>query len=418
MAQRYDVVIVGGGHGGAQTAIALRQHKLAGSIAIVGEEPALPYERPPLSKDYLARKKTREALFVRSATFWADRSIDILSGRRVTVVEPDAKAIVTMEGERLEYGSLVWATGGHARRLSCRGHDLKGVHYVRTATDVDRLHGELTPSARVAIIGGGYIGLEVAATLSSLGHAVTLVEALDRVLARVAGEEISRFFEAEHVARGVNVRLSAKVEAIEGANGCASAVRLTTGEYIAADIIIIGIGIIPEISALSAAGAKVSNGVQVDEFCRTSVPDVFAIGDCALHANPYAGGEFVRVESVQNANDMALAVSQSIVGSLEPYRALPWFWSNQYDLRLQTVGLSAAHTETVIRGSPANKSFSVVYLRGSRVLSLDCINAPRDFIHGRLFIEQQTCISAEMLKDHSQSLKQIAERSSGSNTVQ
>jgi 3-phenylpropionate/trans-cinnamate dioxygenase ferredoxin reductase subunit len=413
MAQRYDVVIVGAGHGGAQTAIALRQHKLAGSIAIVGEEPALPYERPPLSKDYLARKKTREALLLRSAAFWADRSIHILSGRRVTGVEPDAKVIVTSEGERLEYGSLVWAAGGHARRLSCRGHDLKGVHYVRTAADVDRLHGELHPSARIAIVGGGYIGLEVAATLSSLGHAVTLIEALDRVLARVAGEEISRFLEAEHVARGVDVRLSAKVESIEGGNGRASAVRLTTGECIAADIIIVGIGIIPEISALSEAGAKVSNGVRVDEFCRTSLPDVFAVGDCALHANPYAGGELVRLESVQNANDMALTVSRSIVGSPEPYRALPWFWSNQYDLRLQTVGLSAAHTERVIRGSPAGKSFSVIYLRNSRALSLDCINAPRDFMHGRLLIERQTCIPKEMLEDCSQSLKQIAECSLG-----
>jgi 3-phenylpropionate/trans-cinnamate dioxygenase ferredoxin reductase component len=418
MAQRYDVVIVGGGHGGAQTAIALRQHKLAGSMAIVGEEPALPYERPPLSKDYLARKKGREALLLRPAAFWADRSIHMLSGRRVIGIEPDAKAIVTSEGERLEYGALVWATGGHARKLSCRGHDLKGMHYVRTAADIDRLHGELIPDARIAIIGGGYIGLEVAATLSSLGHAVTLVEALDRVLARVAGEAISRFLEAEHAARGVDVRLSAKVEAIEGTNGCVSAVRLTTGECLAADIIIVGIGIIPEISALSAAGAKVSNGVQVDEFCRTSLRDVFAVGDCALHANPYAGGDFVRLESVQNANDMALTASRSIVGSPQPYRALPWFWSNQYDLRLQTAGLSAAHTEMVIRGSPAGKSFSVVYLRDSRVLALDCINAPRDFMHGRQLIERQTRISKEMLEDCSQSLKQIAERSAGSIAAQ
>jgi 3-phenylpropionate/trans-cinnamate dioxygenase ferredoxin reductase subunit len=234
------------------------------------------------------------------------------------------------------------------------------------------------------------------------------------VLARVAGQEISRFFEAEHVERGVDVRLSAKIEAIEGIDVCASGVRLTTGEYIAADIIIIGIGIIPEISALSAAGAKVSNGVQVDEFCRTSLPDVFALGDCALHANPYAGGALVRVESVQNANDMALTVSRFLVGSPQPYRALPWFWSNQYDLRLRTVGLSAAHTETVIRGSPASRSFSVAYLRDSRVLSLDCINAPRDFMHGRLLIEHQTRISGETLADCSQSLKQIAELSLGS----
>jgi 3-phenylpropionate/trans-cinnamate dioxygenase ferredoxin reductase subunit len=214
------------------------------------------------------------------------------------------------------------------------------------------------------------------------------------------------------------VRLSAKVEAIEGTNGCVSAVRLTTGECLAADIIIVGIGIIPETSALSAAGAKVSNGVQVDEFCRTSLPDIFAVGDCALHANPYAGGEFVRLESVQNANDMALTVSRSIVGAPEPYRALPWFWSNQYDLRLQTAGLSAAHTETVIRGSPADKSFSVVYLRDSCVLALDCINAPRDFMHGRLLIERQARISKEMLEDCSQSLKQIAERCPGPTAAQ
>ncbi|WP_375429643.1 NAD(P)/FAD-dependent oxidoreductase, partial [uncultured Sphingomonas sp.] len=229
----------------------------------------------------------------------------------------------------------------------------------------------------------GYIGLEAAAVLVKLGIKVTVVEALDRVLARVAGEPLSRFFEAEHRARGVDVRLGTQVVCIEEVGGRATGVRLADGEILPAQMVIVGIGIIPSVAPLLEAGANGGNGVAVDEYCRTSLPDVFAVGDCALHANAFADGAAIRLESVQNANDQATVVAKAITGSPEAYRAVPWFWSHQYDLRLQTVGLSIEYDSIVVRGDPAARSFSLIYFRAGRVIALDCVNATRDYVQGR-----------------------------------
>jgi 3-phenylpropionate/trans-cinnamate dioxygenase ferredoxin reductase subunit len=286
----------------------------------------------------------------------------------------------------LSYGVLVWATGGRPRRLNCSGHDLRGVHGVRTSADVDRIMAELPAVARVVVIGGGYIGLETAAVLTKLGKTVTLLEAQDRVLARVAGEPLSRFYEAEHRAQGIDVRLGATVECILDRDGAADGVRLSDGEILPCDMVIVGIGIIPAVDPLLAAGAEGGNGVLVDAHCRTSLPDVFAIGDCAAHANAFAGGEVVRLESVQNANDQAITVAKALTGALEPYTAVPWFWSTQYDLKLQTVGLSTGHDQALLRGSPDSRAFSVVYLRGGRVIALDCVNMVRDFVQGKALV--------------------------------
>lgn len=405
---RYDVLIVGAGHGGAQAAIALRQAKFAGSIALLGDEPHPPYERPPLSKEYLAGDKPFERILIRPASFWADRDVALLLGRRVVSVDPGGHEVALERGERIGYGRLVWATGGAPRRLTCAGHDLAGVHAIRTRADVDRLIAELPAAARVVVIGGGYIGLEAAAALTKFDKQVTVVEALGRVLARVAGEPLSRFYEAEHRAHGVDVRLSSAVSCVEGADGRVTGVRLETGETLPAEIVIVGIGIIPAVGPLHAAGAAGANGVDVDAQCRTSLPDVFAIGDCAAHENPYAAGARVRVESVGNANDQAAVVARTILGTDTVHDSVPWFWSNQYDLKLQTVGLSIGHDAAILRGDPAARSFSIVYMKAGQVIALDCINATRDYVQGRRLVTGDALIPPERLADASVPLKDMA----------
>jgi len=407
MTTHSDVLIVGAGHGGAQAAIALRQRKFAGSVAIVGEEPEIPYERPPLSKDYLAGDKPFERILIRPAAFWEERDVTMLTGRRVVSVDPAGHVVTTADGGTIGYGKLIWAAGGHARRLSCAGHDLIGVHSVRSRADVDRMMGELATTTRVCVIGGGYIGLEAAAVLTKLGKQVTVLEALDRVLARVAGEPLSRFYEAEHRAHGVDVRLGTVVECIEEKDGRACGVRLAGGEIVPCEMVIVGIGIIPAIQPLDAAGARGGNGVAVDEHGRTSLPDIFALGDCALHANPYADGLPIRLESVQNANDLATAVVRTIVGDPEPYHSVPWFWSNQYDLRLQTVGLSTGHDQAILRGDTASRSFSLVYLKAGTVIALDCVNATKDYVQGKGLVVGRIAADPAQLADPSVSLKSL-----------
>ena len=405
----YDVIIVGTGHGGAQAAIALQQQGFAGSILMIGRDRDPPYERPPLSKEYLARDKPFERILIRPAQFWAERGVTMKLGATVTEVDAAAHTVKLAGGETLSYGSLIWATGGDPRRLSCPGCDVKGIHYVRDRADVDTMMAELDGGARqVAVIGGGYIGLEAAAVLTKLGCTVTLLEALPRVLARVAGEDLSAFYEAEHRAHGVDLRTSAQVTSIEGTDGRVSGVVLESGEVVPCQMLVVGIGIVPANGPLISAGAAGGNGVDVDEFCRTSLPDIYAIGDCAAHANDFARGAVIRLESVQNANDMATTAAKSICGDPQSYHALPWFWSNQYDLKLQTAGLSIDHDATVLRGDPATRSFSVIYLREGRVIALDCVNAVKDYVQGRKLVEAGAVIAPELLADAGTPLKEMA----------
>jgi len=401
-----DLVIVGTGHGGAQAAIALRQNGFAGSILVLSRDPEPPYERPPLSKEYFAGDKPFERMLIRPEAFWGGKGITLQLGRVVTKIDPAAKELTISGGETVGYGTLVWAAGGDPRRLSRPGADLGGIHAVRDKADVDQLKAELEAGAReVVVVGGGYIGLEAAAVLTKLGCTVTLLESQERVLSRVAGEDLSRFYEDEHRRHGVDVRLGAEVETIEGDGDRVTGVKLATGETLECDMLVVGIGIVPAVGPLIVAGAAGGNGVEVDQFCRTSLPDIYAVGDCAAHANPYAGGAVIRLESVQNAHDMATCAAKSICGDPQPYNALPWFWSNQYDLRLQTVGLSLGHDATVLRGDPATRSFSVIYLKEGRVIALDCVNRTKDYAQGRRLVEDRAAISPEQLLDTETELK-------------
>ncbi|HYG29252.1 MAG TPA: FAD-dependent oxidoreductase [Allosphingosinicella sp.] len=398
--RHFDVAIVGTGHGGAQAAIQLRQLGFAGTIALIGREPDLPYERPPLSKDYLAGERNYDRLLMRPPGFWGERGIELLTGREVVRVDPEARRLGCLDGEDVGYGHLIWAAGGEPKRLACPGAEL--AHAIRSRADVDRLRESLRTARRVAVIGGGYIGLETAAVLRKLGKEVVLLEALDRVLARVAGEPLSRFVEARHRAEGVDVRLAATVAAIEK-----GAVTLASGEALACDLAVAGIGIDAAAAPLLAAGADGGNGVTVDAFCRTSLGGISAVGDCALHASRWAGGAAIRLESVQNAHDMAAVAARDLIGRPRPYEAVPWFWSNQYDLRLQSVGLWLGHDEIVTRGDPATGGFSLVYLAGGRVIALDCVNSTRDYAQGRKLVEQGERLAAADLADASRQLKQL-----------
>ncbi len=404
----FDCLIVGGGHAGAQAAILLRQLKYEGSVAIVSAETSLPYERPPLSKDYLAGEKPFERLLLRPPSFWADRDIALLLGERVSALDPLARSVRTTAGRDIGYGKLIWAGGGAPRPLSCPGSNATAIHVIRNRSDADGLIATLPVAQRFIVIGGGYIGLEAAAVLSKLGKTVTLIEAQERLLSRTAGKEIGDFYAAQHRAHGVDVRLGAGVEAIETDDGGkATGVRLTDGTILVTDAIIIGIGIVPEVGPLLLAGASGGDGVDVDAYCRTSLEHVYAAGDCAAHENRFAGGRRIRLESVQNANDQARAAVQHIIGDPAPYEALPWFWSNQYDLKLQTVGLSMGYDQTVVRGDPATGSFSVVYLREGHVIALDCVNQTRDYVQGRAHILSGSRLDPAQLADPAIPLKEV-----------
>jgi 3-phenylpropionate/trans-cinnamate dioxygenase ferredoxin reductase component len=402
-----NVVIVGGGHGGAQAAIALRQNGFAGTITIIGRETEPPYERPPLSKDYLAGEKEFERIYIRPPAFWEERQIDLLLGRAVVAIDPAAKNVTLDDGSTHDYSALIWAAGGDPRELSCPGANLAGVHAVRNRADVDAIMCELPTVEQVAVIGGGYIGLEAAAVLTKLGKKVVLLEALPRVLARVAGPELSTFYEAEHRAHGVDLRTNVGVTELEGADGKLTGVRLADASLVDAQMAIVGIGIIPSVEPLIAAGATGENGVEIDQFCRTSLPDIYAIGDCAAHANDFADGATIRLESVQNANDQATVAAKAICGVPQAYQATPWFWSNQYDLKLQTIGLSSGYEATVLRGDPAARSFSVIYLKQGRVIALDCVNMVKDYVQGRKLVEARAVIDPALLADIDTPLKEL-----------
>jgi len=404
----YDILMVGAGHAGAQAAIALRQQKFEGTIGLLGNEKYPPYERPPLSKEYLAGDKPFERILLRPESFWAERNIDLVTGCRVSKVDPMDKSVTLSSDEQISFDKLIWATGGSPRMLDCPGSQARNIHAVRSRADVDKIIAALPKVENVVVVGGGYIGLEASAVLTKLGKKVTVVESLDRVLSRVAGEPLSRFYEDEHRSHGVGVELNATVEGFEtNDDGIATAVKLGDGRTLPADMIIVGIGIIPETGPLVAAGAVAGNGVDVDQHCRTSLDDVYAIGDCAAHSNRYAGGALIRLESVQNANDQAKVAALDIIGEDCSYDSVPWFWSNQFDLKLQTVGISAGFDDAVVRGDPKNRSFSVIYFRDDKVIALDCVNATKDYVQGRKVVVGALALDKEELVNTDIPIKEV-----------
>lgn len=404
---QYDVLIVGAGHGGSQVAAALAAGGYQGTVGLVGDEVAAPYERPPLTKGYLAGDVLSADLAFRSEDWWAASSIERTLGATVVSVDADAREVALEDGGTIDYGTLVWAAGGEARRLTVPGADLRGVNVIRKLGDAEHVKRSLDVARRAVVVGGGYIGLEAAASLRRKGVDVTVVETLERLLMRVTGEEIANYIQERHDREGVEILLGETVTEMVGADGQVTGVGLASGRVLDADLVIVGIGLVPNVGPLEQAGAEVGNGVHVDDYCRTTLPDVYALGDCASFVSEFAGSQRIRLESVQNANDQAKVVAGAILGDLKAYRAVPWFWSHQYDDRLQTVGVLAGYDETVVRGDFATAKFSVVYLRGGAVAAVDCVNNVRDYAQAKAIIGRAAPASRSRLADPAEPLKAI-----------
>lgn len=408
------LVIVGAGQAGGELAVAARQGGFAGRIVLVGEESHLPYQRPPLSKAYLTGALVREGLFPKHAAAYAKAGVELELGKRVTHIDRRARQVVLSDGGGLSYTKLALACGGRPRPLKLPGlakaQQPANLHYLRTIDDVDRIRAQFHSGLRLAIIGGGYIGLEVAAVANKLGLHVTVLEAMPRVLARVTAPIVSDFYEAVHRQAGVDIRVDTVVRELEfDASGDAvRALVCADGSRVDADVVIVGIGLIPNTELAEDAALTVDNGVVVDEYCRTSDPDIFAIGDCANHPSATYGRR-LRLESVPNALEQARTVASVLAGKPKPYSSVPWFWSDQYDLKLQMTGLSEGYEEAVLRGSIESRCFTVFYLREGRVIAADLVNRANEFMLAKRLVGEHLQQRPAALADESRPLIEIIE---------
>ncbi|MEM8983557.1 MAG: FAD/NAD(P)-binding oxidoreductase [Pseudomonadota bacterium] len=390
-------VVVGGSHAGSQVALNLAKAGWDGAITLIGDEPYMPYHRPPLSKDFLAGAKTLDQLHLRPSAQYEKANVAVRLGETVTAIDRSEQTVTVGDGATLHYDRLVLATGARVRRLPTDGAQLPGVFYLRNAADSLAIQAAAETATAAAVIGGGYIGLEAAATLRKRGLPVTVIEAADRVLQRVTSPEMSAFFERVHTEEGVDVRTSTGVTRILGTSHV-TGVELADGAHIDADLVIVGIGVVPNVELAEAAGIDCDDGIVVDELARTSDPNIWACGDCAAGHNRYLSRR-LRLESVQNANDQGLVVARSIAGGTEPYDAVPWFWSTQYDVKLQIAGLTTDYTSTVARGDMrSGRSFALCYLDGTRLIAVDAVNAPRDFIMARQLLTDRAEVDVDRLQ--------------------
>ena len=379
-----EIVIIGAGQAGAQVAQSLRQGGFEGPLRLIGEEPHPPYQRPPLSKKFLAGEVGAEGLWLRPPAFFTTNNIDLIPNSKVVAIDRAAKRLKLVNGDTLSYGKLVLATGTNARHLKLEGADKKGVLSLRSIADVNLIRDILQASRGIAIIGAGYIGLEVAAVAKGLGKDVTVIEAQDRPMKRVVSQAVSDYFAGLHKRRGIDLRLNTGIEAIEGGDSV-TGVRLSSGETVPAGLVLVAVGAEPNDRLAGDAGLEVDNGILVDGCGQTSDPDIFAAGDCTrFYSNRYQRS--VRMESVQNAIDQAKAVAQALLGQDVDYDPLPWFWSDQYDVKLQIAGLSEGYDDTRVVGVPDDSKFYVAYLNNNRLIAVDSINSPRSHMMARRVI--------------------------------
>lgn len=397
------ILIIGGSHAAAQAVDSLRREGHAGPIVVVGEEPLLPYQRPPLSKKYLAGELESDRLWIRPAAYYEQQRVELVLGRRAVRLDRAARTVELDDGTRRDYGRLLLATGSRARAATVPGAGLPGVNYLRTLGDVDAIRPQLAAGKRVVIVGAGYIGLECAASCSKLGLAVTVLEMADRVMSRVVAPEMSAFYLTEHRAHGVDIRLSQTVSAFEGMDHV-SAVRCADGSAYPADLVIVGIGVVPNAELAAESGIACDDGIAVDEHCRTSDPRVYAIGDCASHPSPRYGRR-IRLESVDNAFEQAKTAAANMCDREVVHDKVPWFWSDQYELKLQIVGLAQGYDRAVLRGDPAGRAFSCCYLRGDELLALDAVNHIKDYMAARKLIAERARFDVAKLADPAVVLK-------------
>lgn len=409
LTRSYGTIIVGAGHAGSQAAASLLAGGYEAGIAVLSNETSLPYDRPSLSKAYLLGESEFDDILLRPSEFWNSPGLELILGAEAAAIDPAQRVVELHDGRRFGYESLIWAAGGTARRLTIPGSDLAGVHSVRGFGDTERLRNEAQDAASAVIVGGGYIGLESTAALRASNVDVTVIEVADRLLARVTGPVVAEHFQQQHRAAGVEFRMAASVIELLPRAGSdrVGSVLLGTGEAVPADVVIVGVGLLPSISPIAAAGADVSNGIDVDANCRTSLPHVYAVGDCANFPIALYEGRSVRLESVQNAVDQAKIAAADILGEDVSYDPVPWFWSHQYDVRFQTVGLLNGYDDEVVRGDPASGHFSIVYLKDSVVLAVDAVNSPKEFAQAKKLVGHTLLASRDELADASTSLKDL-----------
>jgi 3-phenylpropionate/trans-cinnamate dioxygenase ferredoxin reductase subunit len=401
------IAIVGAGQAAAVAVEALRKEGFDGRLVVVGDEPHLPYQRPPLSKKFLAGEMPVDRLLIRPAAFFETARAEMKLGVRAEGIDLHHRTVRLSDGDALNYDSLLLATGTAPRKVTVPGHDLEGVHYLRTIADVDRLRAELATAKNVVVVGAGYIGLEVAATCRKLGLDVDVLEMADRPMNRVVAPEVSAFFAAEHAKEGVRIHTQTLVSGFEPRAGAASrvgAVHTLDGRSFAADVVIVGIGVVPVTGLAAAAGLAVENGIAIDEHCRTSDPHVWAAGDCTNHPSPRYHRR-VRLESVDNAFEQAKSAAANMLGRTVVHDKVPWFWSDQFDLKLLIVGLNFDYDRALLRGDPATRAFSCCYLRGGELLAIDCVNNAKDYMAAKKLIAERATFDVAKLADAAIALK-------------
>jgi 3-phenylpropionate/trans-cinnamate dioxygenase ferredoxin reductase subunit len=398
------ILIIGGGQAGAQAVDTLRREGFGGRLVLIGDEPGLPYQRPPLSKKYLCGEMAADRLVFRHRSFYDEHRVELKLGSKAVRLDAAARQVELADGEQLTYDRLLLCLGAEPRRLTCPGAALPGVHYLRALADIAPIQAGIKPQARVVIIGGGYIGLETAATCRKMGCEVTVLEMADRVMNRVVAPVVSQYFAREHGARGVTIICDTRVVCLEG-EGRVERVVCADGTRHAADLVIVGVGAVATIELASAAGLACDNGIVVDEYCRTSDAAIYAAGDCTNHPS-LRFGRRVRLESVDNAFEQAKAAALNLLGRPAAHDRVPWFWSDQFEDKLLIVGLSQDYDRQVLRGDPASRSFSVCYLKGRELLAVEAVNHSRDYMAARKLIAERTLMHVERLADGQIALKE------------
>jgi 3-phenylpropionate/trans-cinnamate dioxygenase ferredoxin reductase subunit len=403
-------VIVGTGQAGFQTAASLRTEGYQEKITLIGEEPHIPYQRPPLSKSFPLGAQDVESIELRPKQFYEDHQINLLVGERVSAIDRAAKHVKLESGAHYQYDKLVLAVGARNRTLSISGADFDEVLYLRSLNEAVIVKERLNFAQEIAVIGGGFIGLELAAVACTLGKSVTVLEALPRLMSRAVAPVISDFYRGLHTSKGVKVVCGASVSKIEGSSGKVRGVLLNDGTRLSAELVLIGVGVTPNIELAQNAGLHIANGIAVNEYLQTDDENIFAIGDCAEHPCEFASAR-IRLESVQNAADQAQCIAATIAGRRNIYRALPWFWSDQFDVKLQMAGISNGHDCTVSRGNAEGRKVSVFYFKESQLIAIDSINRPLDHIIGRKLIANRIRLTPQQAADESVDLKQMANSS-------
>jgi 3-phenylpropionate/trans-cinnamate dioxygenase ferredoxin reductase subunit len=400
------VIIIGAGQAGGETAQRLRQGGFTGDITLIGEEPCAPYQRPPLSKKYLAGELDMERLLLRPPSVYADENVAFLPSLRAVWIDRAAKRVRLEGGREIAYDALVLATGARPRKLPLAGADLEGVHLFRTAADVDAIRPRFVEGAKLVVVGAGYIGLEVAAVARQRGLKVTVVETAVRPLARVTSPEVAGFFLDEHTAQGVRFVLGGQPAVIKG-QAQVTGVALTDGAEIPADLVIAGIGVNPETTLAQQCGLSVDNGIVTDRHCRTDDPHIFAIGDCARRPMVHYGNRLQRLESVHNAVEGAKIVAAVLTGAKDHVEEAPWFWSDQYDLKLQIAGLFQDYDHVVFRGAMADRAFAAFYYKGARLIAVDAVNKPGEYLGAKTLIQRNQTIAPDVIEDTSRPMKEL-----------